>query len=116
MKIEELMKLIDAGYTKSEIEALTGTKEEPKEDPKKEESKKDTKEEPKEESKQDTKEESKQDTQTADMLELIVQKFDELRSAVQESNINKSNNKLVADKTPEDMLAEIIRPPRKKDK
>ena len=111
MKIEELMKLIDAGYTKSEIEALTGTKEEAKEEPKKE-----TKEEPKEDPKQETKEESKQDTQTTDMLELIVQKFDELRSAVQESNINKSDNKMVADKTPEDMLAEIIKPPRKKDK
>ena len=102
MELEKIFKLVDAGFTKEEIIKLSGAgsepaKEEPKEEPKKEEPKEEPKEDP-----------------THDMLKLIADKFDELKSSIQQDNINNSNNKMVGEKTPEELFAEIINPPRKK--
>lgn len=109
MELEKIFKLVDAGFTKEEIIKLSGSgdpkeepKEEPKEDPKKEEP---AKEEPKKEPAEDP---------THDMLKLIADKFDELKSSIQQNNINNSNNKMAEAKTSEELLAEIINPPRKK--
>ena len=107
MELEKIFKLVDAGFTKEEIIKLSGAgsepaKEEPKEEPKKEE----PKEEPK-------KEEPAADP-THDMLKLIADKFDELKTTIQQDNINKTNNKMVGEKTPEELFAEVINPPRKK--
>ena len=111
MELEKIFKLVDAGFTKEEIIKLSGAgsepaKEEPKEEPKKEE----PKEEPK---KEEPKKEPAEDP-THDMLKLIADKFDELKSSIQQNNINNSNNKMVGEKTPEELFAEIINPPRKK--
>ena len=109
MELEKIFKLVDAGFTKEEIIKLSGSG-----DPK-EESKEDPKEEPKEEpAKEEPKKEEPAADPTHDMLKLIADKFDELKSSIQQNNINNSNNKMVGEKTPEELLAEIINPPRKK--
>ena len=51
---------------------------------------------------------------THDMLKLIADKFDELKTTIQQDNINKTINEKVGEKTPEELFAEIINPPRKK--
>lgn len=105
MELEKIFKLVDAGFTKEEIIKLSGS-EEPNEEPKEEPKEEPAKEEPK-------KEELAADP-THDMLKLIADKFDELKTTIQQDNINKTNNKMVGEKTPEELFAEIINPPRKK--
>ncbi len=96
MDINNILKLIEAGYTKEEISALTG--EEPKkEEPKKEEPAK----EPEQENKYD------------DLLKTVVAKFDELKQSIIESNITNSNNQKVETPEPAELLAKIIKPERK---
>ena len=115
MELEKIFKLVDAGFTKEEIIKLSGAgsepaKEEPKEEPKKEEPKEEPK---KEEPKEEPKKEPAGDP-THDLLKLIADKFDELKSTIQQDNINSTNNKMVGEKTPEELFAEVINPPRKK--
>lgn len=105
MELEKIFKLVDAGFTKEEIIKLSGS-EEPNEEPNEEPKEEPAKEEPK-------KEEPAADP-TRDMLKLIADKFDELKSSIQQNNINNSNNKMVGEKTPEELFAEVINPPRKK--
>ena len=106
MELEKIFKLVDAGFTKEEIIKLSGAGSEPaKEEPKEELKEEPKKEEPKEEPAADP---------THDMLKLIADKFDELKTTIQQDNINNSNNKMVGEKTPEELFAEIINPPRKK--
>ena len=108
MELEKIFKLVDAGFTKEEIIKLSGSgdpKEEPKEEPEEEPKEEPAKEEPKKEPAADP---------THDMLKLIADKFDELKTTIQQDNINKTNNKMVGEKTPEELFAEVINPPRKK--
>lgn len=108
MELEKIFKLVDAGFTKEEIIKLSGS-EEPNEEPNEE-----PKEEPKEEpAKEEPKKEPAGDP-THDMLKLIADKFDELKTTIQQDNINNSNNKMAGAKTSEELLAEVINPPRKK--
>ena len=110
MELEKIFKLVDAGFTKEEIIKLSGAGSEPA----KEELKEELKEEPKEEPKKEEPKEAPATDPTHDMLKLIADKFDELKSSIQQDNINNSNNKMVGEKTPEELFAEIINPPRKK--
>ena len=107
MTIEEILKLGEMGYTKADIEAMgkapEPAKEEPvKEDPKKEEP---VKEEPK-------KEEPAPDP-TKDLLKFMAGEFEKLNKSIQDANILGSNIKIPEKKTAEDVLAELIAPPRK---
>ena len=99
MKPEEILELVRAGYTKEEIGALSGEKPEPEKQP-----------EPELEKQPET---AKEPDQNNDMLKLLVSKFEELTGAIQAQNILYSNNKKGEDKKPEELLAEIISPPRK---
>lgn len=102
MKPEEILELVRAGYSKPEIEAMTsGEKPEPEHQPEK----------APEPEKQP--EPEKVPEQNSDMLKLLVNKFEELTGAIQANNILYSNNKQGEEKKPEELLAEIISPPRK---
>ena len=100
MTINELMKLVDAGFTKQEILQLAGAAQEPKEDPKPE-----PKEDPKPEPAPQP-----EPQQAYDMAALLA-KMDEMTKAVQASNLAASRQP--APETADDILAAIIRPPRK---
>lgn len=97
MKPEEILELVRAGYTKEEISGLAGEKPAPAKEP-----------EPEKQP-----EPVKEPEQNNDMLKLLVSKFEELTGAIQANNILYSNNKMGEDKKPEELLAEIISPPRK---
>ena len=102
MNIDNIIKLIDAGYSKEEIKAMS-------EDPDKKDS---DKKEPdkKEPEKQEL---DKKDPEENDLLKLMVSKFDELKTAIQENNIKQSNNKSLDAPAPEELLANIIKPANK---
>ena len=102
MNIDNIIKLIDAGYSKEEIKAMS-------EDPDKKEP---DKKEPdkKEPEKQEL---DKKDPEENDLLKLMVSKFDELKTAIQENNIKQSNNKSLDAPAPEELLANIIKPANK---
>ena len=108
MNIETIIKLLDAGYTKDEIMNMnSGSQDlEPeKQDPEPE------KTEPK---KQDPeKQEPEKTEKNDDMLKLLVSKFEELTSAIQDSNIKSSNNKTPEQTAPEELLANIVKPTKK---
>ena len=111
MKVDDIIKLLEAGFTKEEITALeTGNAAEPKkEEPAKEEHAKEepVKEEPK-------KEEQTAQDQSVDLLKLMVSKFEELTGAIHESNTKNSNNKTPEQTAPEELLANIIKPVKNK--
>ena len=99
MKTEDILKLIDAGFTKDDILKLD-TKPEPQ------------KAEP-EPQKADP-EPQKADPQT-DTLKFIAEQFEKMTKAIQESNIINSDTKLKNDnKSAEQTLADIIAPPERK--
>ena len=101
MNIETIIKLLDAGYTKDEIMNMTSGSQDPepeKTEPKKQEPEK---KEPEKTEKND------------DMLKLLVSKFEELTSAIQDSNIKSSNNKTPEQTAPEELLANIVKPTKK---
>ena len=49
----------------------------------------------------------------ADMLSVLVSKFDDLTKAIQINNIRNSENKQVEQTPPEELLASIVKPTRK---
>lgn len=111
MTIEQILELGKMGYSKEDIEALDKAQSDPKqEDPKKEEPKKD---EPKQEDpkKEDPKKEEPK--QEPDKLGKVFDAIAELTKAIQAGNINKSQNPQNEVKSAEDIMAEVIRPPRK---
>lgn len=108
MKAEEVLKLIDAGFTKDEI---LGLDKDPKEEPEKEEPEKEEpeKEEPEKE------EPEKKEPEQPDTLKFIAEQFEKMTKAIQESNIINSDTKLKNDnKSAEQTLADIIAPPERK--
>lgn len=101
MTVDSIIKLLDAGYTKDEITAMDVVKDEPaKDEPVKEEPKKEDlkKEEP---------------VKNDDMLKLIVEKFDEMKNTIIESNIVNSNNKQLETPEPAELLANVVKPNKK---
>lgn len=99
MNIDSILKLVEAGFSKEEITAMTQTaqaqeepaQEEPKTEP--------VREEP-------VKEEPAQDKRYEELLSAM----NRLTGAIQAGNILNSNNKEVKEPSAEDILAEVISP------
>ena len=108
MNIETIIKLLDAGYTKDEIMNMNSSSQDPEPGKKEPEKKEPEKKEP-EKKEPEKKEPEKND----DMLKLLVSKFEELTSAIQDSNIKSSNNKTPEQTAPEELLANIVKPTKK---
>ena len=107
MTIEEILKLGAMGYTKDDIEAMDQTEPEKAEPEKKEPEKKEPeKEEPE-------KKEPAEDP-TKDLLKFMAGEFEKLQKSIQDANILGSNIEQHKEKTAEDVLAELIAPPKKK--
>ena len=100
MNIDSILKLVEAGFSKEEITAMTqpaqAQEEEPKPEPTKEEP---VKEEP-------VKEEPAQDKRYEELLSAM----NRLTGAIQAGNILNSNNKEVKEPSAEDILAEVLSP------
>lgn len=104
MNIDSILKLVEAGFSKEEITAMTQTaqaqeepaQEEPKTEPVREEP---VKEEP-------VKEEPAQDKRYEELLSAM----NRLTGAIQAGNILNSNNKEVKEPSAEDILAEVLSP------
>lgn len=100
MNIDSILKLVEAGFSKEEITAMTqpaqAQEEEPKPEPAKEEP---VKEEP-------VKEEPAQDKRYEELLSAM----NRLTGAIQAGNILNSNNKEVKEPSAEDILAEVLSP------
>ena len=92
MTIEEILKLGAMGYTKEDIEAMDKTEPE-KAEPEKAEPAEDP---------------------TKDLLKFMAGEFEKLQKSIQDANILGSNIEQHKEKTAEDVLAELIAPPRKK--
>lgn len=113
MNTSDILKLIDAGYTKADIEAMENQKapeETPdiKEEPKEEELKKDKPEEKKEEQKQDDFKEA---------LKMMTDEMKAMRSDFQKHMINSDDMQITNPLAEsEKILASIIDPPQKKRK
>ena len=112
MNIDNIIKLIDAGYSKEEIKAMSEDPDKKEPDKKEPDKKEPDKKEPdkKEPEKQEP---DKKDPEENDLLKLMVSKFDELKTAIQENNIKQSNNKTLDAPAPEELLANIIKPANK---
>ena len=106
MNIETIIKLLDAGYTKDEIMNMTSVSQDPEPEKKEPEKKEPEKKEPE-------KQEPEKTEKNDDMLKLLVSKFEELTSAIQDSNIKSSNNKTPEQTAPEELLANIVKPTKK---
>ena len=111
MNIETIIKLLDAGYTKDEIKNMSSGSGDPEPEKKEPEKKEPEKKEP--EKKEPEKQEPEKTEKNDDMLKLLVSKFEELTSAIQDSNIKSSNNKTPEQTAPEELLANIVKPTKK---
>ena len=107
MNIDNIIKLIDAGYSKEEIKAMSEDPDKKEPDKKEPDKKEPDKKEP------EKQEPDKKDPEENDLLKLMVSKFDELKTAIQENNIKQSNNKSLDAPAPEELLANIIKPANK---
>ena len=99
MNIESILKLVEAGFSKEEITAMTQpaqAQEEPKQDEPETEP---AREEP-------VKEEPAQDKRYEELLSAM----NRLTGAIQAGNILNSNNKEVKEPSAEDILAEVLSP------
>ena len=112
MNIDNIIKLIDAGYSKEEIKAMSEDPDK-KEPDKKEPDKKDPDKKEPDKKEPEKQEPDKKDPEENDLLKLMVSKFDELKTAIQENNIKQSNNKSLDAPAPEELLANIIKPANK---
>ena len=106
MNIATIIKLLDAGYTKDEIMKMNSGSQDPEPEKKEPEKKEPEKQEPE-------KQEPEKTEKNDDMLKLLVSKFEELTSAIQDSNIKSSNNKMPEQTAPEELLANIVKPTKK---
>ena len=99
MNIDSILKLVEAGFSKEEITAMTQP-EQAQEEPAQEEPKTEpVREEP-------VKEESAQDKRYEELLSAM----NRLTGAIQAGNILNSNNKEVKEPSAEDILAEVLSP------
>lgn len=99
MNIDSILKLVEAGFSKEEIIAMTQPAQ-AQEEPKQEEPKPEpAKEEP-------VKEEPAQDKRYDELLSAM----NRLTGAIQAGNILNSNNKEVKEPSAEDILAEVLSP------
>jgi hypothetical protein len=103
MNMTELLKLVDAGFTKQEILQLAGAAQDPKEEP---ESEPAPQPEP-----APAQQEPQPTPQPAYDMSALLAKMEEMTKAVQASNI--AADRQPKQETADDILAAIIRPPRK---
>ena len=96
MTVEEILKLGAMGYTKEDIEAMDKTEPEKAEPEKAEPEKAEPAEDP-----------------TKDLLKFMAGEFEKLQKSIQDANILGSNIEQHKEKTAEDVLAELIAPPKK---
>lgn len=111
MKIDDIIKLVDAGFTKEEITALTVPAEAaPEEAP----------EAPEEAVKEDIPEPAPVNKQMPanqpDKMDQLIKAMEEMSNRIISSNINRTVTDGAPGRTVEDMLAEVINPPRKEGK
>ena len=107
MTVEEILKLGAMGYTKDDIEAMVKTESENKVPENKEPENKEP------EKKEPEKAEPAEDP-TKDLLKFMAGEFEKLQKSIQDANILGSDIEQHKEKTAEDVLAELIAPPRKK--
>lgn len=103
MNADQILKLIDAGYTKSEIDDLIqgGEAKEPEETEAPEPEKNDPAPE---------KTEPEKAEQSPDILKFIADEFAKMTKSIQDSNILNSNMKVKEDVSVEQMLADLVNP------
>lgn len=106
MNADQILKLIDAGYTKSEIDDLIqgGEAKEPEEKEEK------AQEPEKDETVQDKAKEPEKQEQTSDILKFIADEFAKMTKSIQDSNILNSNMKMKEELSAEQMLADLVNP------
>lgn len=107
MTVEEILKLGAMGYTKDDIEAMDKTEPE-KAEPEKAEPEK------KEPEKAEPEKAEPAEDPTKDLLKFMAGEFEKLQKSIQDANILGSDIEQHKEKTAEDVLAELIAPPRKK--
>lgn len=107
MTVEEILKLGAMGYTKEDIEAMDKTEPE-KEEPEKKEPEKEEPEKAEPENKEPA------EDPTKDLLKFMAGEFEKLQKSIQDANILGSDIEQHKEKTAEDVLAELIAPPKKK--
>ena len=108
---DEILKLIDAGFTKDEILKFD-TKPEPEQS---EPEKKETEQSEPEKKETEQSEPEKKEPEQPDTLKFIAEQFEKMTKVIQESNIINSDTKLKNDnKSAEQTLADIIAPPERK--
>ena len=107
MNIEQLLKLIEAGYTKAEIEAMTSASPE------------DTSNKPEDDeagNEEDTPEDNTEpsnepEDETANQFLTLSQELENIKKMIQKSNIiNKGNDEKPKTETASDILAKLIDP------
>lgn len=106
MTVDEILKLGAMGYTKDDIEAMSADQK-PESEKKEPEKKEPEKKEP------EQKPEPEQDP-TKDLLKFMAGEFEKLNKSIQDANILGSNIEIPKEKTAEDVLAELIAPPKHK--
>lgn len=114
MEIKDIIKLVDAGFTKDEITALTSAPAEaaPAETP----------EAPEEAVKEDIPAEpapvrtEKMPANQPDQMAQLLKAMEEMSNRIISHNINQTVTDGAPGRTVEDMLAEVINPPRKEGK
>lgn len=110
MTVDEILKLGAMGYTKDDIEAMSA---EQKPEPEKKEPEKKEPEPEKKEPEPEKKSEPAPDP-TKDLLKFMAGEFEKLNKSIQDANILGSNIEIPKEKTAEDVLAELIAPPKHK--
>ena len=109
MELEQIFKLIDAGYTKADIEAMTTTKTEPTEAPVETE----TKVEPEPETKVETKTETQPPAESPELsalraqVEELTAKLTETQKTIHNKNIIESSSQ-PAQQTVDDILHNLV--------
>lgn len=104
MNTEQIFKLIDAGFTKDDIMRLAG-------EPEKSEPEPTAEPETTPEPEPTAEPEPAQQTPEPDILKFIADEFRKMTESIQQSNILNSNiNQNNQDVSPEQMLADIIKP------
>ena len=102
MTIKEILRLGEMGYTKEDIEAMSADQ------------KPGTEQKPEQEQKPGTEQKPEPAADpTKDLLKFMAGEFEKLNKSIQDANILGSNIKTPTEKTAEDVLAELIAPPKK---
>ena len=108
MKVNEIIKLLDAGYSKEEIEAFEKAEEPEEAAPV------DIQEEPeKEEKKEADAADQAQPDPVQDQIAKLTAAMERMSGMIISQNINRTVTEGASERTIDDMLAEVINPPRK---